>query len=173
MNALEAENEKLRDEIAALRARLAQSSSMSLGADLALKREQVLLRVELESALEQEKDRLRKLEADREREWRARHEDADRDREREIVQLQQLLIETKMTLAQALGALTVPLRLLLAVCLSCSLGAGVGEETHHSGLNKSYQVTNFKLNLPCVPPILLPVHPPPSPRAPHNTHFPT
>ncbi len=113
MGALEAENEKLRDEIAALRARLAQSSSLSLGADLAMKREQVLLRVELEAALEQEKERLRQLEAEREREWRAKHEDVDRDREREIVQLQQLLIETKMTLAQALGT-QLPLFLCVA-----------------------------------------------------------
>jgi hypothetical protein len=78
---LQSDNERLRDEIMALRGVLAQSQA------------QCTLYSERHATSERES----KWEQSQERER------SDREREREIVQLQQVLIETKMALADALG----------------------------------------------------------------------
>ena len=106
---LEADNEKLRDEIAALRSRVAMATQGSPGQSLARERERTMDRVrwqQAEAELERQRDLLLQRDLDRERRWEARAADRereDRDRAREIVQLQQQLIDAKMALAQSLS----------------------------------------------------------------------
>ena len=91
---LEADNEKLRDEIAALRSRVAMATQGSPGQSLARERERTMDRVrwqQAEAELERQRDLLLQRDLDRERRWEARAADRereDRDRAREIVQLQ-------------------------------------------------------------------------------------
>ena len=106
---LEAENERLRDEISALRSQLASALQGSPATSLTWERETVTTRImlqEMSASLAHEQERVRVLEQEKRLHLQdivgVRDKD-DRERAREMVLLQQQLIDAKMALAHCVG----------------------------------------------------------------------
>ncbi len=114
---LEIENEKLRDEVSALRAQLAHANTLALSADRCYSDRSMRMDRSMDFDREHEQEREEKFDKEMACVLTAQtlaRDRMDREREREIVQLQQVIIETKMSLAQALG---------MQWCLYCLIAA--------------------------------------------------